>query len=169
MNKPATAPITILHPSVQDALKQHGINCEAMECDPELADTAVFCEHYKVSPEQTGNTIIVAIKTQPIKFACCIILATTKLDVNKRVCEIMGVRRSSFASSDQTLELTGMQIGGVTPFGLPTIPILADSAVMEPAMLILGGGNRTSKVLLVPSELSKLPNFQVVTGLAIGR
>jgi prolyl-tRNA editing enzyme YbaK/EbsC (Cys-tRNA(Pro) deacylase) len=79
------------------------------------------------------------------------------------------VKKASFASAEQTLELTGMQIGGVTPFGLPDIPIYIDSAVMNNEEVVLGGGNRSTKVLLNPKELQKLPGAQVVEGLASPR
>ena len=81
-----------------------------------------------------------------MKFACCIVLATCKLDVNKKVSALLETKKVSFASAEQTLELTGMQIGGVTPFGLPDIPIFIDSMVMEQKEVIMGGGNRSTKV-----------------------
>lgn len=157
------------HPKVKECLDSCGIEYRVFECEEELADTAVFCEHYKFSLDVTGNTIIAASKNDPVKYACGVILATTKLDVNKRVCGLLGVKRASFASGEQTLELTGMQIGGVTPFGLPDIPIYLDSRLMECEELVLGGGNRTTKIILTPSELKKLPKSEVVEGLALPR
>lgn len=82
--------------------------------------------------------------------------------------KLLGAKKVSFASAEQTLELTKMQIGGVTPFGLPDIPIYIDSAVMKSEMpVILGGGNRSTKVLCLPAELLKLPNVEVIEDLAI--
>jgi prolyl-tRNA editing enzyme YbaK/EbsC (Cys-tRNA(Pro) deacylase) len=158
-----------LQPNVSECLKNCGIEYKVFECDPELADTAAFCEHYGFAPGQSANAIITASKTDPVKYACCVVLANSKLDVNKKVCQLLGVKKASFASSDQTLELTGMQIGGVTPFGLPDIPIYLDAAVMDNKEVVLGGGNRSSKVLLDPAELQKLPGAQVVEGLASPR
>ncbi len=158
-----------LHPSVQQCLERCGIEYKVFQCDPELADTAVFCDHYGFSLESTANTIIAAAKTEPVKYACSVVLATTKLDVNKKICSLLGVKRTSFASQEQTLQLTGMQIGGVTPFGLPDIPIYLDAKLMECEELVLGGGNRSTKVLLAPTELTKLPGAQVVEGLALQR
>ena len=82
---------------------------------------------------------------------------------------MLGVKKASFASGDQTKELTGMQIGGVTPFGLPDIPIYVDAAVMLNSEIVLGGGNRSTKVLLDPKELLKMPNVEAVKSLAILR
>jgi len=157
------------HPTVVSGLEKCGIKYRVFECDPDLADTAVFCEHYKFPLETTANTIIAVGKSDPLKFACSVILATTKLDVNKKISQLLGIKRCSFASGDQTLELTGMQIGGVTPFGLPEIPIYLDPRLMACDELVLGGGNRSTKILLAPEELKKLPNVEIVEGLALMR
>lgn len=158
---------TILLPIVETALHDAGINYKEFACDPELADTAQFCERYGLSTDQSANTIIVASKTDPAQYAACVVLATTKLDVNKKVCQLLGVKKASFAPMDKALELSGMEYGGVTIFGLPKdMPVYVDARVMACSEIVMGGGNRTSKVLLRPSELSKLPQVTVVQDLA---
>jgi len=157
---------SVLDPTVAAALDNLGMQYQAFACDQELADTAVFCEHYDFRLDQGANSIIVATKTDPVKFACCVILATTKLDVNKKVRDLLGTKRLSFATPEQTQALTGMQIGGVTPFGLNDVPVYIDSAVMTVDDLIFGGGNRSSKVIIQPGELRKIPHFQIVESLA---
>lgn len=157
------------HPSVSAGLEKSGIDYRVFQCEESLADTAIFCEHYGYSPESTANTIITATKTEPARFACAVILATTKLDVNKKISQLLEAKRVSFASAEQTLELTGMQIGGVTPFGLPDIPIYLDASLMQCEELVLGGGNRTTKILLNPQELKKLPRVSVIENLGIPR
>ncbi|MBX3148678.1 hypothetical protein KF728_00880 [Candidatus Obscuribacterales bacterium] len=157
------------HPTVSAGLKSHGIEYRVFECEDHLADTTIFCEHYNFAPETTANTIIAVGKSTPPKFACCVILATTKLDVNKKISHLLGIKRCSFASAEQTLEFTGMQIGGVTPFGLPDLPIYLDSRIMDCDEVLLGGGNRTTKVILKPAELLKLPKSEVISGLALTR
>jgi len=156
-----------LEPTVAECLEKYGIQHEVLHCEPELADTAVFCEKYNYLLEHAANAIVVATKNEPIQFACCIVLATTKLDVNKKVRQIMDGKKVSFATPEQTRDLTGMLIGGVTPFGLQQIPLYIDSAVMRQPQVIAGGGNRSTKVLLHPDEYLKLPNAQVIEGLAI--
>jgi prolyl-tRNA editing enzyme YbaK/EbsC (Cys-tRNA(Pro) deacylase) len=156
-----------LHASVKECLERCGITYKVFSCDPALADTHAFCEHYGFTPGQAANAIIAAGKSTPTKFACCIVLATTKLDVNKKVCPLLQVKKASFATGEQTMELTGMQIGGVTPFGLPDIPIYVDAAVMNENEVVLGGGNRSTKVLLHPDQLRKLPGLEIIEGLAI--
>src|SRR6478735_5196093 len=123
---------TILLPVVESALAQHEIAHTVLECLPELADTAAFCEHYHVALDQAANTIVVASrKVEPTRYAVCVVLATTRLDVNQKVCELLDVKRASFADAEMTVERTGMMIGGVTAIGVVDIPIYVDSAVMQ--------------------------------------
>ncbi len=156
-----------LHPAVQACLQDCRIDHKVFQCDPALADTALFCENYGFSPAQAANAIVAASKSEPAVYACCIVLATTKLDVNRKLCQTLAVKKASFATAEQTLQLTGMQIGGVTPFGLLDLPVFIDSQVMNNDEVVLGGGNRSTKVLLHPRELLKLPKAQIVEGLAI--
>ena len=161
---------TALHPAVAEALAEYGIHYEVLACDAELADTAAFCEHYGVSLEQAANTILVASrKVEPPKYAVCVVLGTTRLDVNKAVREKLDVKRLSFADADTTTRLTGMLIGGVTAIGTRDLPIYVDSAVMRQSEVIMGGGNRTSKLRLDPTELAKHPGVEVLDGLAKAR
>lgn len=157
----------ILHPVVVDCLQRYGIEHKVFACDADFADTALFCTKYDYPLEQAANAIIVAGKgSGDGPFACCLVLAVTRLDVNKKVCQLLGVKKASFAAAEQTIALTGMQIGGVTPFGLGAMPLYIDSAVMEKPEVVVGGGNRSSKVLLAPQQLLKLPGAEVVSGLA---
>ena len=156
----------LLHPSVSAAADANGLLYMVMACDPELADTAAFCEQYGFQPGQSANTIIVASKDDSSKTACCVVLATTKLDVNKTVRKLLGVKKASFASQEFTRDHTGMEIGGVTAVGIQDMPIYIDAAVMAVPEVVMGGGNRSSKLLLAPKELTKLPNVTIVDDLA---
>jgi len=156
-----------LDPLVQRAMLTNDVVFEVLACDPDLADTAAFCAHYGFALEQAANTILVASKkVTPPKYAVCVVLGTTRLDVNKKVSELLAVKRLSFADEQTTTDLTGMMIGGVTAFGIGDLPIYVDSAVMEQARVVMGGGNRSSKLLLSPNELTKLANVVVIEGLA---
>ena len=158
----------LLHALVAKALVAQGLEYSVFACDPDFADTALFCEKYGFKLEQSANAIIVATKVEPIRFACCIVLANTKLDVNRMVSKLLGAKKVSFATADQTMALTGMQIGGVTPFGLRDIPLYVDAAVMASGLeIVLGGGNRSTKVVLRPEQLLKLANVEIVDGLAL--
>ena len=149
------------------ALEQLGVEHELMDCDPDFADTAAFCERYGVAPEDSANTIVVAGKADPKTYVACIVLATTRLDVNGAVRRRLGVKKASFASAEETRDLTGMLIGGVTPFGLPAdLPIWIDAAVMARPSVVVGGGSRSLKVRVAPGELARLPLAEVIDGLA---
>ena len=100
---------------VLEQLAALNVDFEVVGCDPDLADTAAFCEAYGYSAEDSANAIVVAGKSDPAVFAMCLVLADSRLDVNKVVRKRLGVRKCSFATAEQTVELTGMQIGGVTP------------------------------------------------------
>ena len=146
-----------------------GVEHEMFEIDPDFADTAAFCEKYGFPMEKSGNTIVVASKRGQKKHCACIVAATDRLDVNKRVKGMMEVSRASFAGADETMALTGMMIGGVTPFGLPSdMPIYADAKLTNLDYVIIGGGSRSSKIKLAPSELGKLPNLEFIEGLSLG-
>src|SRR5204862_3556443 len=109
---------------VRQILTRLGVPHEVIPCDPELADTAAFCAAYGYPLEDSANTILVVGKSDPPRYAACVVLATTRLDVNRVVRQRLEVRRASFASPDETRALTGMELGGVTVFGLPTdLPI----------------------------------------------
>jgi prolyl-tRNA editing enzyme YbaK/EbsC (Cys-tRNA(Pro) deacylase) len=152
---------------VASALAHLGVAHTVMPCDPAAADTAVFCERYGVAPEDSANTILVAIKRDPRRYVACVVLATTRLDVNHKLRDVLAEKRLSFADAEETVATTGMLVGGVAPFGLPeTVPVLVDAAVMDRPEIVLGGGGRDTKLRLLPEELRKIPGVRVVTGLA---
>lgn len=156
---------------VRNALEALGHPFERIDCDPALADTEVFCERYGVNPLDSANTILVVSKSGPEqRFAACVLLSTTKLDVNKIVRKKLGVRRISFASAEQTQELTGMIVGGVTPIGLShALPIWVDRRVMQRASIVIGGGDRATKLRVTPTVFDKLNQAEVIDGLAVER
>lgn len=150
-------------------LERAGVPFEVVPCDPDLADTAAFCEAYGVAPEDSANTILVVGRRtgEPDVHVACVVLATTRLDVNHTVRRRLGVRKASFAGPEATVALTGMRIGGVTPFGLPAgVPLWVDAAVMARASVIIGGGSRRMKVRTPPSSLLAVDGAEVVDGLA---
>jgi prolyl-tRNA editing enzyme YbaK/EbsC (Cys-tRNA(Pro) deacylase) len=152
---------------VQAQLERLGVPYEIFPCDPALADTAQFCEAYGFKAEDSANTILVIGKSDPPLYAACVVLATTRLDVNRAVRQRLGTRKASFAPADETRALTGMEIGGVTVFGLPAeMPIWIDARVMDRQRIVLGGGSRSTKVIAAPEILLHLPQAEVVQGLA---
>ena len=152
---------------VVEVLGRLGVPYEREPIDPDYADTGPYCERYGVPLAHAANTIIVASKKEPREYCACLVLATTRLDVNRTVRKLMNASRVSFASAQETKEVTGMLIGGVTVFALPDgLPIYVDDRVMAPDWIIVGGGGRSTKIKLAPEALRRLPNVNVVSGLA---
>ena len=152
---------------IQDHLEQLGVPFELFPCDPALADTANFCAAYGFQLEDSANTILVIGKSEPPVYAACVVLANSRLDVNKTVRQRLGTRKASFAPAEDTRAITGMEIGGVTVFGLPAdLPVWIDSRVMARERVVLGGGSRSFKVIAAPEILLRLPRAEVVEGLA---
>jgi prolyl-tRNA editing enzyme YbaK/EbsC (Cys-tRNA(Pro) deacylase) len=150
------------------ALDATGEPYEVIPIDPALADTADFCAHYGYPLEVSANCIVVASKDDPPVVAACLALATTKLDVNKRVRKLLGVRKLSFAPAELTREVTGMEIGGVTPFGLPTTleRRWGDARIAGLDRVIVGGGSRALKLWVAPAAL-QATGFEFVEDLAV--
>lgn len=159
--------MTATEESVVNALRSLGVPFDAFPIDPEFADTAVFCEKYGYSLSQSANTIIVASKKEPKQYVACVVLANTRLDVNKAVTKLMGVSKASFATAEEMRALTGMEVGGVTPFSLPAgIPLYVDSRVITCEWIIMGGGGRGLKVKISPDVLHRC-GAQIIDGLAM--
>jgi len=147
---------------VVEVLDRLGVPYELQPIDPAFADTAAYCERYGVPLDRAANTLVVAAKKEPRRYAACVVLATTRLDVNRAVRRLLDASRVSFASADETRALTGMLLGGVTVFALPAdLPIYVDDKVLAHDWVILGSGSRSSKVRVSPEVLRRLPGARV--------
>ena len=154
-------------PKIRQFIESTKLEFEVMDCNPELADTYIFCKEYGIDLEDSVNTIVVKTKTGELKYAVCALLATTKLDINKMIRKKLGARKVSFATIEETAKLTEMDIGGVTPLTLPsTLPLWVDSRAMQRKIIVLGGGNRTSKIKISPNIFQQTLNTEIVEGLA---
>jgi prolyl-tRNA editing enzyme YbaK/EbsC (Cys-tRNA(Pro) deacylase) len=134
------------------------------EIDPELADTAAFCERYDVPLEVSANCVIVAGKrAEAVRYAACVVLATQRADINGVVRRRLDVRKVSFAPMDQATTLTGMEYGGITPVGLPPDwPVLLDAEAARTPEIVVGSGLRRSKLLLPGPLLAGRPGVEVL-------
>ena len=154
-------------PKIRQFLEKTKLEFKVMDCDPKLADTNVFCKEYGVNLEDSVNAILVKTKTGELKYAACALLATTRLDINKLIKKKLGARKVSFANIEETVKLTEMDIGGITPITLPfTLPLWVDSKIMQRNSIVLGGGNRSSKIRVSPKIFNHTPNTEIVEGLA---
>jgi prolyl-tRNA editing enzyme YbaK/EbsC (Cys-tRNA(Pro) deacylase) len=154
---------------VLEALARLALPYERILIDPDYADTVTFCEKYGYPLDRSANTIIVASKKEPRRYAACVVRADTRLDVNHAVKERMGVSRLSFARPEETIELTGMAIGGVTVLALsPDLPVFVDERLLRLDYVILGGGDRSAKIKISPEVFRRLPQAEIVPDLATG-
>ncbi|MER5941087.1 YbaK/EbsC family protein [Streptomyces sp. NPDC001928] len=141
-----------------------------VETDPRWADTAVFVEHYgQELLEQSANCVVVAGKRGgETTLAACVVLSTTRVDVNGVVRRQLGARKASFASMDTATGLTGMEYGGITPLGLPgDWPVLVDSAVVDLPYVLVGSGRRRGKLLVPGKAFAEIPGAVVLEGLGV--
>jgi prolyl-tRNA editing enzyme YbaK/EbsC (Cys-tRNA(Pro) deacylase) len=136
--------------------------------DPELADTAAFCERYGVAMEDSANCVVIAGRRGDVtRYAACVVLATTRADVNGVVRKRLDARKASFAPMADAVELSDMEYGGITPLGLPADwPVLVDAAVVARGVVVIGSGLRRSKIALPSELLAQLPTAEVIDGLA---
>ncbi|MEU7856885.1 YbaK/EbsC family protein [Nonomuraea sp. NPDC049141] len=160
---PATDRIDLLAEPVARAVQGLG-GVDVAEIDPELADTAAFCERYGVTLDESANCVVVAAKRGgETRYAACMVLATMRVDVNGVVRRHLDARKASFAPMAEAVELTGMEYGGITPLGLPADwPILVDTKVAEHHRVVIGSGVRRSKLAIAGSTLAGLKGAEVL-------
>jgi prolyl-tRNA editing enzyme YbaK/EbsC (Cys-tRNA(Pro) deacylase) len=139
------------------------------EIDPDLADTAAFCTRYDVPLDISANCVVLAAKREGLRqLAACVVLATTRADVNGVARRTLDARKASFAPMDAAVAETGMEYGGITPVGLPPAwPLLVDDLVAATDRVVVGSGVRRSKLLLPGPVVAGLPGAVVLEGLAV--
>lgn len=168
---PALERTDLLAEPVADALRalpaEVAAGCLVAAIDPTLADTAAFCEAYGSPLEASANCVVVAgSRSGERRHAACVVLATTRADVNTVVRKRLDVRKASFAPTDEAVELTGMAYGGITPFGVPASwPVLVDPTVLATPVVVMGSGRRESKLLVPGAALGELARAEALEGL----
>ncbi len=169
--RPALESPELLAPPVAAALRELGdaaADVDVAPIDAALADTAAFCAAYDVGLDISANCVVIAGRRgDDTRYAACVVLATTRADVNGVARRLLDARKARFAPMDDAVALTGMEYGGITPIGLPTDwALYVDSRIPALARVIVGSGIRASKIELPGAVLAALPNAQVVEGLA---
>ena len=160
----------LVAPPVWTALRAWPLAGEVLVAaiDPDVADTASFCERYEVAMEDSANCVVIAGRRgEQTSYAACLVLATTRADVNGVVRRRLDARKASFAPMDDAVGRTRMEFGGITPVGLPSDwPILVDAAVLQRETVVIGSGLRRSKLSLPAPALAGLAGVEVIAGLA---
>ncbi len=162
--QPASERPELLAAPVAAAVVAGGPALFVAEIDPSLADTAAFCAAYEVGLDASANCVVVAGRRgETTTTAACLVLASDRADVNKTVRRHLDVRKISFAAMDDAVARTGMEYGGITPVGLPSVwPVLVDAAVVAAPWLVIGSGLRRSKIAVSGADLATLPGVTVL-------
>lgn len=168
---PASQRPDLLATATLDLLSQKGWldRVGVVEIDPSLSDTAASQEAYGLSPDTLANCVVVGGKREGVeRLAACLVLFTTRADVNGLVKRRLDVRKASFLPMERAVELTGMEYGGINPIGLPdSWPLLIDSRAARTDVVLIGSGVRRSKILLPGAMLTELPGAEVTPGLGM--
>ncbi|MGX5208308.1 YbaK/EbsC family protein [Streptomyces violaceus] len=173
--RPAPACLDELTGPVADAVRHWPGSVPAdqilyVDTDPRWADTAVFVEHYgRDLLERSANCVVVTGKRAgETTLAACVVLSTTRVDVNGVVRRRLGARKASFAGMDTATGETGMEYGGITPLGLPDgWPVLVDAAVVDLPYVLVGSGRRRGKLLVPGKAFAELPGAVVLEELGV--
>jgi prolyl-tRNA editing enzyme YbaK/EbsC (Cys-tRNA(Pro) deacylase) len=168
---PASTRTELLAPPTLAALRDADLldAVGVVEIDPGISDTAATKEAFGLAMDSLANCVVVGGKREGTeRIAACLVLATTRADVNNVVKRLLDVRKASFLPTDRAVELTGMEYGGITPIGLPAgWPVLVDRRVVKAELLVIGSGVRRSKILIPGALLKRLPGLQIVDDLAL--
>ncbi|MCX5129663.1 YbaK/EbsC family protein [Streptomyces sp. NBC_00347] len=141
-----------------------------VDTDPAIADTAAFVAHFgQELLDQSANCVVVAAKRGgETTLAACLVPSAARVDVNGAVRRHLGARKVSFAPMETTVELTGMESGGITPLGLPgEWPLLVDAAVRDMPYVLIGSGRRRGKLIAPGKLFTEIPGAELVEGLAL--
>jgi prolyl-tRNA editing enzyme YbaK/EbsC (Cys-tRNA(Pro) deacylase) len=167
---PASTRPDLLAETTRSMLAVSGLLGEVgvVEIDPALSDTATTQQEFGLELDTLANCVVVAGKREGLeRLAACVVLATTRADINGIVKRLLDVRKASFLPTERAVELTGMEYGGITPIGLPTDwPVLVDRRVIGTEVVVIGSGVRRSKILLPGRLLARLAGVEVIAGLA---
>jgi prolyl-tRNA editing enzyme YbaK/EbsC (Cys-tRNA(Pro) deacylase) len=161
---PAADHLDLVAAPVAASLRASGLDCFVAPIDPDLADTAAFCDAYDVPKDASANCVVVSgRRAETVTMAACMVLATDRADVNKLVRKHLDVRKISFAAMADAVSQSGMEYGGITPVGLPADwPVLVDEAVAAGEWMVIGSGIRGSKLAVSGAALAALPTAQVL-------
>jgi prolyl-tRNA editing enzyme YbaK/EbsC (Cys-tRNA(Pro) deacylase) len=167
---PASVRPDLLAEPTQAALARAGLldDVGVVEIDPAVSDTAISQKEFGLHLDTLANCVVVGGKREGNeRLAACVVLATTRCDVNGVVKRILDVRKASFLPMERAVDLTGMEYGGITPIGLPADwPVLVDRRVIETDLVVIGSGVRRSKILLPGALLARIADVEIVDGLA---
>ncbi len=138
------------------------------EINPLFADGNKLCAQYEIDKKCGYNCLIVECKRNDIvKYCALVVPIGYKYNMGSVVRKYTNSRVVSVAPLEYVLDKTGMEYGSITPIGLPKEwKILVDPMIKEQTKIIIGGGLVKSKISLPVDLFLKLPNVEIVEGIA---
>lgn len=138
------------------------------EIDPEFAGGVEVCAKYNIDPKMGANCLVVeGKKGNNSIIAVCLVPVGYRYDMSGVVRKKLNVRQVSVASLELVLLETQMELGSITPIGMPeNWQIFIDPLVINPERIIIGGGLKKSKLSIPSNALLHLPNAEILEGLA---
>ena len=148
----------IMKMTIAEELNKLEISYEIINIDPDFSDSREFCKKYSVNPDNAINALFITSKSQKREYVMPVIQATRRIDVNHKLKSLTGFKRLSFANSEKTKDITGMELGAVTPFGLEekNILVYVDKPIMDLEYIVLGAGIRSQKIKTTPDIFYKI-------------
>lgn len=138
------------------------------EINPDYKDGNMLCEEYNIDKKIGFNCLIVECKRNDIiKYCALIVPIGYKYNMGSVVRKYTNSRVVSVADLNYVLEKTNMEYGSITPIALPKDwMILVDPLIKEQDQIIIGGGLAKSKISLPTKLFLKIPNVEIVEGIA---
>lgn len=94
----------------------------------------------------------------------CLVLMHGDLEVSaKELARTLGVKSARPTEPKKAHQLTGYQVGGISPFGTRRpLPVLMEETILELPRILINGGKRGFLVGLTPQELTRVLEVQQV-------
>jgi Cys-tRNA(Pro) deacylase len=74
----------------------------------------------------------------------------------------LGISRITTATADQVVEMTGYELGAVSPLGLPSpLKVLADRSILNLEIISLGAGIRNAGVIMKRVDLLRVIDVEL--------
>lgn len=101
-------------------------------------------------PSFVFKTLMVRVDRE--KPVCLIVPAASKVDL-KQVAALFGGRNARMIPAAEAEELTGFQVGGISPFGQKTqVPVAIDAAASSKGYIYVNAGARGLVVKIAPDD-----------------
>jgi len=138
--------------SVHSYFRACAPDIEIIETDDSSATVELAAKAHRVEPAQIAKTICVSVAD---RIVLIVTSGTTRLD-NRKVKDVLG-GKGRMLSAEQVLAATSHPVGGVCPFGLPTLlPIYCDVSLRRFSEVVPAAGSGNAAIKIAPNRLAEL-------------